>query len=341
MKKILMAGLIVALGICFFPQHCLALSFGYLLPNVNDAYGNMIDHMYSVIFWIVTIVFLITEGFLVFCVIRYRSKEGRQATYTHGNKYAEIIWTVIPAIILIWLAIYQKQTWDFIREDFPPPNKSLTVQVFAQQFAWNFRYADPKGSFGAPDDITTIDQMHVPVGKKVVIHMTSDDVIHDFFVPYARLKQDAVPGMLSESWFEMDKLGCWNLKSQTPMILTRKQFENLKVALDGFLLMYKVLGVTGARKYYYEPMPGKKFADVIYHGKVSREPIAQVQYVQHPFEIACSQLCGIGHYRMVGYLTVDTPASYRWWMKKMIKEKYQTNMRLWRVWDKYYPQYNN
>ena len=87
------------------------------------------------------------------------------------------------------------------------PQDALQVQVTGEQFAWNFRYAGPDGKFGTPDDILTLNQLHFPVGKAVVATLTSKDVIHSFFLPEFRVKQDLVPGMKTRIWFEANRVG--------------------------------------------------------------------------------------------------------------------------------------
>src|SRR5581483_5790964 len=187
---------------------------GWLPPNINPDYGPRIDSLYSLIMWIVVIIFFLTEGALVLFIILYRHRPDRKAVYSHGSKVAEIIWSVIPALILIWLALYQQKTWSYIKEEFPDAREAMVVEAFPEQFAWNFRYPGAKGEFGEADDIMTINQLHVPLNKKILVKMTAKDVIHSFFVPFARVKQDAVPGMQSKVWFVVDKMGCWDLSTQ-------------------------------------------------------------------------------------------------------------------------------
>jgi hypothetical protein len=81
---------------------------------------------------------------------------------------------------------------------------------------------------------------------------------------------------------------------------------------------------------------------VLYQGQITDRPVSEVEYVQHPIEIACAQLCGLGHYRMIGYLTIDTPETYARWYQQAVKDKLQINADKWNnIWDKYYPQFNH
>ncbi len=332
----------------FLPSNALAdLNFGVLVPNLNMAYGNTIDSMYSNIFWLVTVIFVATEGLLILFMVIYRKRPGHRAHYTHGNKWAEIIWILTPLFILIGLDIYQTGPWEYIRMNLPTAAESQPVQVFAEQFAWNFRYAGPSGKFGTDDDITTINQLHIPVGKKILVHLSAKDVIHSFFIPYARIKMDAVPGMLNRIWFEIDKLPVWNLKTQQMEFLTLDQFNNTKVALDGYNISAQKVGIAGKKIYSYSMVsPAPKNISVMYQGKVQsltpEKTQEEVQYVQHPIELACAQLCGLGHYRMIGYVTVETPETYDRWYKQAVKDKLRSGSDKWtNIWDKYFPQYNN
>jgi heme/copper-type cytochrome/quinol oxidase subunit 2 len=329
-------------GFLFLPEQAFAgLSFGLLVPNLNNVYGTRIDSLYSIIFWIVAIIFFGTEGALVIFLFAFRKRPGHKAQYSHGNIVAEMIWTLIPALILIWLAFYQKKDWAFIKAELPASSDCQKAQVFAEQFAWNFRYAGPDGQFGTADDVMTINQLHVQVGKKFLAYLSAKDVIHRFFIPYARIKQDAVPGMLNHAWFEIDKIPVWDLKDQKMVFFTTDEIQSKKVALDGFAFKAEVMGITGKKKYHYEPFADKKQVPVLYQGKVEDRPLAEVEYVQHPIEIACAQLCGLGHYRMIGYVTVETPETFDRWMKQAVKDKLRSGESKWTdIWDKYLSQYN-
>ena len=318
------------------------LHFGTLVPNLNSIYGGRIDHLYENIFLLVTILFILTQGALLLFVFIFRKREGRKAHYSRGNAFAETLWTLIPLAILIGLYFSQEKLWEFIKGPAPSPAESLTVQVFAEQFDWNFRYAGPDGKFGTPDDIMTVNDLHVPVGKNVIVEESAKDVIHSFFVPYARIKQDAVPGMLSTAWFELDRIACWDLKQQKLVFFTPDEIRDKKMALDGFAFKADRAGITGKKKYYYEPFPNTTKVPVLYQGKITDRPVSEVEYVQHPIEIACAQLCGLGHYRMIGYLTIDTPETYARWYRQAVKDKLQINADKWNnIWDKYYPQFNH
>src|SRR5262252_8577437 len=109
-----------------------------------------------------------------------------------------ILW--ITGVIFVLLALLSKAAWAEIKQRMPA--NALQVEVTGEQFAWNIRYPGPDGKFGTADDIVSLNQLHFPVGRPVVATLRSKDVIHSFFLPEFRVKQDAVPGMTSRIWFD-------------------------------------------------------------------------------------------------------------------------------------------
>lgn len=322
-------------------QEGFRFTMGWLPPNVNPAYGGQIDYLYSVIFIIVFIIFFLTEGALLWFLFAYRQKDGQRAHYTHGNKTVELIWSIIPAGILVWLAFYQKGTWDFIRTAVPPLEKSLVVQVFPEQFSWNFRYAGPDGRFGTQDDVMTINELHVPVGKNVVALISAKDVLHSFFIPYARVKQDAVPGMRARAWFQIDRLPVFDRRKQTTVLLTPEEYQERVVALGGFYELATPLDKTGKKKFTYEPLPGDEKILVSDHGKIRVGTREETDAIAHHFEIVCAELCGLGHYRMRAFLKVEPQAVFDRWMAEQVEEKTRAAESKWtQLWDKNHPQFN-
>src|SRR5258705_5022217 len=180
------------------------------LPENVTSYGQDIDWLFHLIYAITGVTFiLVTVALLAFVVI-YRDRPGRRARYTHGNATLEIVWTVIPALILVVLTFLSVPAWSKIKMAAPPPS-DFVVQVTAKQFNWQVTYPGADGKFGTGDDKTLLDEMHVPVNKVVHIHLRSQDVIHSFFVPQFRMKQDAVPGREIVQWFEATKVGKYEL----------------------------------------------------------------------------------------------------------------------------------
>jgi cytochrome c oxidase subunit 2 len=175
------------------------------LPENVTSYGRDIDWLFHLIYAITGVTFiLVTVAFLAFLVI-YRDRPGRQARYTHGNTTLEIVWTVVPALILVVLTFLSVPAWSKIKMTMPATD--VVIEVTAKQFNWQVRYPGPDGKFGTEDDKAFLDEMHVPVGKPVRINLKSQDVIHSFFVPQFRIKQDAVPGREIGVWFDVMKPG--------------------------------------------------------------------------------------------------------------------------------------
>ena len=231
------AGWLALLG-ALAPALAGALPIWMKLPEGVSSYSADIDWLFRLILWITGVIFVIVEALLVYFVIRYRHREGRRAHYTHGNNRLEVIWTIVPAVICVVLALLSRRLWADIKQRMP--EDAMQVEVTAEQFAWNIRYAGPDGKLGTADDILTLNQFHFPVGKKVVVTLHSKDVIHSFFLPEFRVKQDAVPGMTTKVWFDSARVGNW--------------------------------------------------------------------------EISCAELCGLGHYRMKGFLTADAPEDFEKWL---------------------------
>ena len=157
----------------------------FWFPENVSTYGPQIDRLFLLILWITGAIFFLVEGALLVFLVRYRHRPGRSAAYLHGNTTAEVIWTVVPALIVIWLAFGSQRVWSQIQGS-PPPHQ-LEIEVQAEQFAWNIRYAGPDGTLDTPDDLQTINQLHIPVGQVVLVRLKSKDVIHSLFLPQFRI----------------------------------------------------------------------------------------------------------------------------------------------------------
>jgi len=179
------------------------------MPENISTYGANIDWLFGVIEWITGIIFVGVILALIAFLIKYRYQEGRRATYTHGNTALEITWTIVPAIILIVLFMLSQSTWWSIKGSVPAGD--LQVQVTAKQFNWVFTYPGPDGQFGTDDDLTLENELHIPVNKVVRVTLRAEDVIHSFFLPNLRLKQDAVPGRDIPAWFEATRTGRYEI----------------------------------------------------------------------------------------------------------------------------------
>lgn len=179
------------------------------LPENVSTFGTEIDSLFYLIYYITAAVFILVTVLMVLFLILYRQREGRRAVYSHGNMALEVTWTVIPAVILVVLSFISVNSWGKIKVHAPPSN--FEIQVTAKQFNWEILYPGPDGKFGTADDFKTDNDVHVPVHKVIRIILKSADVIHSFFLPNLRLKQDAVPGREILVWFEVTKPGKYEL----------------------------------------------------------------------------------------------------------------------------------
>jgi len=218
-----------------------------LLPESASSYSGQIDRLFWIILGITGFFFFLVQGALLFFVLRYHHTNRKKAQYIHGNTLVEVVWTLIPALILLWLTFASQHLWVQIRYPAAAPANPMQVQILAEQFAWNVRYPGPDGLFGTADDVTTINQLHLPLGQPTMVNLNSKDVIHSFFVAEFRVKQDAVPGLPTRIWLE---------------------------------------------------------------------PIKQGQY-----EIRCAELCGLGHYRMKGFVTTESVPDFQKWLVETKKNE--------------------
>jgi cytochrome c oxidase subunit II len=180
------------------------------LPENVSTYGRDIDWLFHLIYYITGITAILVFVTMIVFLVMYRDRPGRRARYTHGNTTLEIVWTVVPSLILVILTFLSAPAWSKIKMQAPPPS-DFVLQVTAKQFNWQVTYPGADGKLGTADDKTLLDEMHVPANKVVHVHLRSQDVIHSFFVPQFRMKQDAVPGREIVQWFEATKPGKYEL----------------------------------------------------------------------------------------------------------------------------------
>jgi cytochrome c oxidase subunit II len=175
---------------------------GWILPEGVSTFAAEIDFIYYVILWITGIAFVIVEVGLVWFVIKYRGKPGRKAVYTHGSNKAEVVWTAVPAVTVVIIGLMSGGVWDEVKGRDSVPDNAIEYGLLARQFEWMVTYRGPDGQLGTDDDFTLRNQLHIPVNQPVVMRMTSEDVIHSFFLPQFRVKQDALPNQTINVWFE-------------------------------------------------------------------------------------------------------------------------------------------
>ncbi|HUO99950.1 MAG TPA: cytochrome c oxidase subunit II [Gemmatimonadota bacterium] len=189
------------------------MDWGWMLPEPVSTFGGEIDSLYYLILVITGAIFVIVEVALVVFVIRYRRREGRKAAYSHGNKVAEMVWTVVPFVLVLYIAYQSNDVWlrTKVAERGLENESALPLRVVGKQFEWNVTYPGPDEELDTDDDYVVRNQLHMPVGRSVRIELMSEDVIHSFFLPEFRVKQDAVPGMLIPVWFQATEAGEYTL----------------------------------------------------------------------------------------------------------------------------------
>ncbi len=238
------------------------------MPIQASVHAAEIDQMTSLVHWLMLVLFIGWGLYFVFVVFRFRSGANPKASYVGAkgkiSKGTEVAVAIVEVLLLVFYAI---PAWAKRVKAFPSESEAVVVRVVGEQFAWNVQYPGPDGKFGrtdiklvgsdnplgldrsdpaAKDDITTINQLNLPVDRPVLVHLSSKDVIHSFGLIEMRVKQDAVPGMQMPVWFIPNRVGS--------------------------------------------------------------------------YEISCSQLCGLGHFRMRGFVTVQSDADYRKWLDDQEKE---------------------
>ena len=238
------------------------------MPVQASTHAAELDQMSVLVHWLMLIMFVGWAVFFVFVLFKFRKSANPKASYTGAkgkiSKGTEIAVAIVEVVLLVFYAI---PAWAKRVKAFPAESEAVVVRVIGEQFAWNIQYPGPDGKFGrtdislvspdnpigidrrdqaAKDDITTINQLNLPVDRPVLVHLSSKDVIHSFGLFEMRVKQDAIPGMQIPVWFIPNRIG--------------------------------------------------------------------------EYEITCSQLCGLGHFRMRGFITIQSDADYKKWFDDQEKE---------------------
>jgi cytochrome c oxidase subunit 2 len=195
----------------------LAPLFGWWLPKNVASFGGEVDLLFYVILGFTGFFFVLTEVILVYAMFRYTQRPGHKAEYTHGNHRLELAWTIIPAAILLFIAFTQVKTWADIKYQSQMPEPEQVLEVTARQWEWRMRYPihpDEKGRYRTAnpaewaqnpqfDDLHGVNELHVWKDANVKIYLKTQDVLHSFFLPNLRLKQDALPGKTIPVWFKV------------------------------------------------------------------------------------------------------------------------------------------
>jgi cytochrome c oxidase subunit II len=179
-----------------------------------SSYASSVDGLILLIGWIVGIWFVVAEGVFFYLIFRYRHRDGHKGEYITGEEKHQKRWITIPhALVLvcdIFIIVGAVRVWYEIKQDLPPAD--ATVRIVGQQWAWSFVHPGLDGQLDTADDIKTVDDLHVEVGKTYHYELHSRDVLHDFSVPVFRLKQDAIPGRVITGWWKATQTGKFDIQ---------------------------------------------------------------------------------------------------------------------------------
>ena len=215
----------------------LLLVVGYLaatqlnfMPVEASTRAVAVDGLFRVMVGTAAVIFVMVEGALVYAAFRFRRRAGDDADAKpiHGNTTLEVVWTAIPAMIVVVIGIYAYQTLAEIEK---PASDPMVVEVVGRQFVWQFRY---------PDHGVVAQELHLPIDRPVRFEITSADVIHSFWVPQFRGKRDATPGRVAEFLITPTELGefpvrCAELCGPGHANMTTKVIVQTQAEFDAWL----------------------------------------------------------------------------------------------------------
>ncbi len=203
------------------------------LPVAASAEAGAVDQIMALVHWLMLVLFVGWSAFFVYVLVRFRRTRQPAAAY-HGVRARWATWVeggVLAAEVAL-LAFFSVPVWSARVDALPHEHESTVVRVVAEQFAWNVHYPGADGVFGrtdirlvnpdnplgldrrdpaAKDDVTTINRLNMPVGKPVIVHLSTKDVIHSFGLPEMRIKQDTTPGISQPVWFTPTVVGEWDI----------------------------------------------------------------------------------------------------------------------------------
>ena len=286
-----------------------------LLPEAASEHGVSYDRLLWISFAIILIAQTLTQALLHYFAFKYRGINNRKAFFfTHDNNL-ELVWTVIPAIVFFILIIYGMITWSNIMNFNEDDEDAIVIELYAQQWNWKARYGgqdnvlgdanvrflndyDGRNSVGIDssdpngwDDIVVTQEFHIPVNKKIIFKMRSQDVLHSAYMPHFRAQMNCVPGMITEFSF-------------TPTKTTAEMRMNADV----------VAKVDRINKIRYE-----NSQKLIAKGEESLEPY------QFDYLLLCAKICGTSHYNMQMKIVVESQKDYNKWLSS--KEAFSSIMQ--------------
>src|SRR5690554_2142875 len=284
---------------------CFWLWYDTLLPESASEHGSRIDNLMLITMILIFVVGILTQALLHYFAFIYRGNKERKAQFYADNDKLEFIWTIIPVITLAGLIIYGLFTWTDImnvdRDDDP-----LIIELYAQQFSWSARYAGNDNTLGdanvrliegknglgvdmsdpnAQDD-KVVREVHLPVGRRVLFKIRSQDVLHSAYMPHFRAQMNVVPGMITQFAF-------------TPTVTT----EEMRLNPD---MVEKVQHINQLR------------ADRKANGETDNIDPWEFDYV-----VLCNKICGSSHYNMQMKIIVETQEEFDAWIKEQQTFKQQ------------------
>ena len=232
----------------------LELSWLLDMPADISTHGQEVDFMMGLVHWLMIVLFLVWAPYFLYTLYRFRASKNPDASYSGSeskwSSYLEGGVVVAEAILLVGFAF---PIWGELKHDFPAEEEAVELNVVAEQFNWNFHYPGPDGEFGtrdpelvdvqtnplglnpddpaAQDDIVSVNEMHLPVNRPVIVNLSSKDVVHSFFLPALRIKQDAIPGLEIPIWFQPTETGEFE-------IACAQLCGNSHYRMRGFLLIH-------------------------------------------------------------------------------------------------------
>lgn len=205
--RALVAFLFVALVVAGTWSFAVAPERGWWMPEPASTVAPDVDRLFLAITWILGVAFVATVGLLAWTVWR----GGRAAApAVRESARVEILWTLVPGVVLVVLAFTQTSLWNRMQSA-RGGGEAPFARVRASQFEWRFVYPGPDGRLDTADDLERPYELVVPAGRRIVLALTSRDVIHGFFVPAFRIKQDVVPGTTIRTWFEATRPGTYDV----------------------------------------------------------------------------------------------------------------------------------
>lgn len=179
-----------------------------------STYAQDVDNLILLILVLVGFWFLVAEGMFFWLIFRFRARDGQRGQYVTGDEKDLKRWITIPHMLVLVCDVFilagAIRVWVDIKQTLPPAED--TVRVIAQQWAWSFSHSGPDGKLDTPDDIRTVDELHIVVGKTYHYKLEARDVLHSFSVPAFRLKQDAIPGRVITGWFKPTQTGVFDIQ---------------------------------------------------------------------------------------------------------------------------------